>query len=228
MSEQIKPPSFEQSELQAPISQPESFNLPNAEVFSPRNEIVFSPYEIEESKKGDSYDYLFSDDDLTASIEGAAIREPEGRGVVSDDSKEYSMDILKRFDNEASLDLKIKDIIHRYNGNQDLATEATMDTIRSNKYLRVELGAYFLTKLGDLKDSLPSRVAKNEFKNSTMSGYNQIPKLRSREYASLLALAHLDGTFDPNKSASEEITYDAEGNIKTGQHRAASESLIFW
>lgn len=230
MIEQLTPPSFEQSGLQPPLSQPEVFGLPNAEVFSPRNELVFSPYvaEVFGPNKPDNYDYLFGDEDLVGSVEDAAVRGPNGRGVVTDISKEYSIDILKRFEAEEGLDSKIKEIIHRHNKNQPLVSTTTMDIIRNDKYLRMELGVYFLSKLDSMKDLLPKRVAENTQKNSTMPGYNHIPNLRSREYASLLALAHLDGTFDPEKSLSEQPTYNDRGLVETGQHRVASEMLLFW
>lgn len=209
----------------------DSFNLPEVVNYTDRQKLVFAPYSPKGSlNEEQNYDYLFDDtadiDDRT--IEGAAIRNPEGRGATSDISEEYSMGILKRFDNEEGLDPNIKAIISKYSGAVSLANEETMQSVRNNPELRLELGVYFLGKLETLEEILPQRVAKNHQKNGNASGYENIPGLKSREYASLLALAHLDGTFDPLKSKSDSITTNEAGQTITGQHRVASEMLLFW
>jgi hypothetical protein len=242
MSEHITPPPFEQSGMIPPVNQPESFSLPNSEVFSPRMEQVFTPVANpdngnEDIASEDEYDFLFDTDENsfeTSQLEYAKKQEfrrasNEGRARTTEDSLAYSKQVLERFDTEPQLDFKIKEIIHKYAESDKLASEKTMQAIRSNKYLRMELGAYFISKLDNMRESLPPRVARNEQKKPGMPGYEGIPNLRSREYASLLAFAQLDGTFDPEKSASEHPTYnETTGQIETGQHRAASEMLLFW
>ncbi len=82
---------------------------------SNRNELIFAPYIPSHAEGGRSpnYDHLFGQEDLSnRNVEDAAVRTPEGRGVETHTSIEYSMDILKRFENEAGLDSKIKEIIN--------------------------------------------------------------------------------------------------------------------
>lgn len=236
MQETFTPPPFEQSALPVP-PQAEAFDLPNPEALNARAEVIFSPYAPDalgggaKSPEGEqNYDFLFSDEDLTQKkVEDAAVRSPEGRGVVTPSSMEYSAAILKRFDSEPQLDAKIKQIIGKHNGSNELGSKNTITAIRENKPLRVELGSYFLSKLEAMHDALPDRVKKNGQKSSDTPGYRDIPGLRSREYASLLALAQLDGTFDPDKVQEGDTTrIDENGNVIDGQHRAATDMLLFW
>lgn len=194
--------------------------------------LVFAPVDVQDSgvTRSSNYDYLFDPnvDTSNKTVEDAAVRKTEDRGTVTEDSLAYSMSVLDRFDKEEGLDYSIKQIIKNHTGSDKFSSEETVDALRKNKELRTELGKYFLDKLDLNSDMLPARVLNNGNKNSTMPGYSDIPGLKSREYASLLAMAQLDGTFDPHKAMSEEITYDTNGEVVTGQHRVASEMLLFY
>ena len=204
----------------------------NKEPFSDRIELVFAPVDIQDPGVGQStnYDNLLDPnfDISSRTVEDAAIRKTEGRGTVTEDSLAYSMSVLDRFDKEIGLDHNIKQIIKTHAGVDKLSAIETIEAVRINKELRTELGRYFLNKLDTNSHLLPARVLDNGYKNSTIPGYSDIPGLKSREYTSLLAMAQLDGTFDPNKARSEEITYDDQGEVLTGQHRVASEVLLFY
>jgi hypothetical protein len=112
------------------------------------------------------------------------------------------------------------DILARYQAEgEDL--RALMVHLRDDHTLRYELGWYLYDqKLPTLAGSLPPRVAQDDYK--TTDAYRGYPQemLRSQDYAVLLGLAMLDGTFD-------DVPADNTDRYKEpGQHRTAAKMLI--
>ncbi len=110
----------------------------------------------------------------------------------------------------------IKDIIDKYNevdSGQDAAA-----LLRANDQLRIELGLHILQKFEHTK-GLPERV-ENNFANVLKSpnhtkGYNG-ERFESRDYATLLALAMLDGTFRAPRWSNNDAA----------QHRIGAELVL--
>ena len=99
--------------------------------------------------------------------------------------------------------------------------------MRNNKDLRIEVGVYLLAKIDRLFHQMPERIQDDTEKKPSTEGYNHIPVMTSREYATLLAISMLDGTFDDKRVGGDTIEY-REGTDKVilGQHRAAAQKLI--
>ena len=88
------------------------------------------------------------------------------------------------------------------------------ELLRTDDELRVKLGEFLLQKQ-DALTYLPGRFHRDgQTKNANYSGYPS--GLSSREYAALLALSMLDGTYKKSLSDPIEIKY---GEAIRGQHR---------
>ena len=121
-------------------------------------------------------------------------------------------------------DQKIKEMIRDYAGDK-WREEEMPSVVRGNDDLRTELGLYLLSKFDDFETELhmPERVANNSTKNTSHRGYER--GLTSREYAALLAVSMLDGTFDPGRATHDPIELE-DGQAIRGQHRYAAALLL--
>lgn len=121
-------------------------------------------------------------------------------------------------------DQKIKEMIRDYAGDK-WREEEMPSVVRGNDDLRTELGLYLLSKFDDFETELhmPERVANNSTKNTSHRGYER--DLTSREYAALLAVSMLDGTFDPGRATHDPIELE-DGQAIRGQHRYAAALLL--
>src|SRR5487761_1570224 len=72
---------------------------------------------------------------------------------------------------------------------------------------------------------MPDRVVRNTGKSPDKGGY-PISSMTSREYAALLALAMLDGTFNDRKVSSTDSIKEANGQVAQGQHRSAALRVL--
>lgn len=100
--------------------------------------------------------------------------------------------------------------------------------VRENQILREELARYFLAKIRNNPLSVPYRIAVNTTKSPNHTQYPHI--MYSRDYAALLAISMLDGSFNKALSESKDTRpqYDKETKqYVTGQHQAAAEFLLF-
>lgn len=97
-----------------------------------------------------------------------------------------------------------------------------VSAIQSNKTLREDLGGYFRDKIDSNLDSMPWRIVEDSSKSPKTAGYTD--GLTSRDYAAQLALSKLDGSF--KKDAEEPVEIDPNGEVLTGQHRAAADKLL--
>jgi hypothetical protein len=89
------------------------------------------------------------------------------------------------------------------------------ELLRTDNELRVKLGEYLLGKLEQL-DHLPSLFNHRGDKN-TPRERNYASNLSSQEYAALLAISMLDGTF--KKALNDPIEVGRYGEVELGQHR---------
>ena len=72
---------------------------------------------------------------------------------------------------------------------------------------------------------LPDRLIRNQQKRPGYRGYDAVPDLSGREYATLLALSMLDGTFKPSRTG-DAIEVSKYGDVLQGQHRYAALKLL--
>jgi hypothetical protein len=89
------------------------------------------------------------------------------------------------------------------------------ELLRTDNELRVKLGEYLLGKLEQL-DHLPSRFYQRG-ETKTPRERNYASNLSSQEYAALLAISMLDGTF--KKALNDPIEVGRYGEVELGQHR---------
>ncbi len=200
---------------------------------SNRERVIFEPVGAA-TKLSEEKDY----DDLVAgnhvgSIEGAARRLSNERGHVDDWTKGGSIGRLRGI---LKSDFQVKDVLAKYapevsdnlTGNLDESKVGQfVDDIREKLDLRVELGRLFKSRLKDAVKTgeFGQRFDLNQYKNSKIPGYPS--NMTSGEYATLLALSYIDGTFDNRlESQGDEVEYDHNGKIIVGQHRDLARSIL--
>lgn len=100
--------------------------------------------------------------------------------------------------------------------------------IRENCALRLELGKYLMQKVHEHRSIMPERLQQSHGEKSpNHPGYDY--KLNSDEYAALLALSMLDGTFISKRSLSDPVEFVDRRNdtaVNGGQHRLAAVRLL--
>lgn len=94
------------------------------------------------------------------------------------------------------------------------------EALRTDKELRLAVGKELLVEanIRAKAGELPYQLQHDSGKTPTIDGYPE--GLSSREYAALLALSMLDGTF------KRELTGGDEPGLRGGQHRTAAEQLL--
>lgn len=153
----------------------------------------------------------------------------KGRDKVSTKGFYSSMNSLQGLATGRS---NIKNIIDEY-APYDVETDfegfkRTINEIRRNHQLRCQLLEFFGKKLEAIRElspySLPERVYYDDpgnLKHPNHPGYSD--KMTSSEYAAVLALSMIDGSFDPD---SEDDTRK-DGTPICGQHREAAWKILF-
>ncbi len=132
-----------------------------------------------------------------------------------------------RLTNARQTDQNINHIINRYTSSENINDpKQIVEMIRTNSDLRYDLGKYLLEeKLPSRIHKMPKRIIDNSGKNPNHQGYQHLRNLSSREYTILVALSMIDGSYQ-NPAKGDEIHKDNDGNITTGQHRAAAAELL--
>ena len=154
----------------------------------------------------------------------------KGRDKVSIKGFYSSMNWLKGLEGT-----NIKSIIDEY-APYDVETgfdgfKKTINEIRKNHLLRCRLLKFFGGKLEVMRqlspDDLPERVKHNDpgnLKHSNRPGYPD--KMTSPEYAAVLALSMLDGSFNPELEENIESDRRKDGTPIYGQHREAAHVVL--
>ena len=108
----------------------------------------------------------------------------------------------------------------------------TINEIRRNHQLRCQLLEFFGKKLEAIRElspySLPERVYYDDpgnLKHPNHPGYSD--KMTSSEYAAVLALSMIDGSFDPDSEDDMESDTRKDGTPICGQHREAAWKILF-
>jgi len=200
--------------------------LENESRLNQRQQLVFAPFEKAAPTEVNETDYdkLFTNDyDATNnSVESAATRTPNklGSREPSAEYEEVSAGVLNNV-----ADITIKKIIAHHSP----AAKSSLDlvkTVQNNAALRYDLATYFLGKIERLVDEMPDRIKANKQKKTDFAGYGD-QAMTSREYATLLAISMLDGSFKPDAGATDDrIVTNEQGKVIRGQHRDAAYTLL--
>jgi len=179
---------------------------PDSEYRKFRNELVFKPVGISSDDNESQFDNLLdSNNDLPEnSVEKAAIRETV-RTKVTPESKKLAEE---RIEQAYMSDPGLAEIFNKFSNENGLTDRSDLtEAMRINKDLRIEVGTYLLDKIDRLFHQMPERIQDNTEKKPSTEGYNHIPVMTSREYATLLAISMLDGTFDDKRVGGDTIQY---------------------
>lgn len=116
----------------------------------------------------------------------------------------------------------IKRIVNQFADGGYMRQADVAAAIRDNDELRLELGKSLLDKLSHTQ-FLPSRLNNDsEIKRPNVQGYDE--QMTSKEYAALLAISMLDGTY--KDSPGDKIYIDRYGEVRNGQHRYAAQEVL--
>lgn len=119
-------------------------------------------------------------------------------------------------------DFYIRDIV--YSLRPDVRSAAdTVTALRTDAQVREAVAGYFLGKVRTLPN-LPDRVLRNDQKTPRTPGYFK-GSIFGQEYAALLALAMIDGSYKP-PGEGDAMEYGSGGEAKLGQHRHTAELLL--
>ena len=208
-----------------------------AELFAPR--YTRDENRSQEGRGEDQTNFyyrLLSDE--VSNEEIAARRETERKSVenpkyIPEPTVDSKLQAFKRLQEARNADPIIEAIVDKYStpspGIPDY--EAVISEVRTNPALRYELGSYLLRdKLPKIQrespHAFPHRIVVNTQKNTSHPGYRHLGYTTSREFATMLALSMLDGTFiDPGDSEPIEIDKEKPENTQ-GQHRIAASILL--
>ena len=203
----------------------------------PRYERLFAPPEVQEDTSEDDlkFDYgklWAKTDEEVAELEAyqrGYDRQVEERRAAEEQKFRVTEDserkALSRLIRAMSYDEALEEMVRQRQAEKHIKSSLEMvDLIRTDADLRYDLGAYLMDKLKENIDRMPERVAVDGQKNPGHRGYKHLGRLTSQEYAVLLALAMLDGTYQ--EPSHDPIKRLPDGSVELGQHRAAAEILL--
>ncbi len=191
-----------------------------------RQKLIFAPISKKSSEASgeSSFDRLFDQnyEMSNLSTEAAAIRSSVDR-EPNKESKKAAEDIMM----DRALNPDVKEIIASFAPNAKSAKEL-VGIVRVNAQLREVLADTMLNRLELYKDILPDRVRNNVQKNPNHKGYSSDSPIYAREYAVLLALSKLDGSFHyDNVAEADGVQVDSSGKVLLGQHRFAADLVLY-
>jgi len=199
-----------------------------------RYRILFEPVvRSENSLEHPGYDHLFSDDPIPeAVLRYDAVQSHVNAANVQHDlyvngtTREIA---VQRLLNAVVTDTNLEHLIGQQAGRVDLGDPlAVIDALRVDPELRLAVGTYLLLKLDRIAathpDLLPEKVVVNGVKRPDHQAY-QLADMTDREYAARIALARLDGSFNPNRE-QDSVAYGENGKLRAGRHRAAADVLL--
>lgn len=174
-----------------------------------------------------NYDFLFDPSYVPpADVEVAAVRNPEGV-PVSENSIKAAEEII----NSLTANFSLMQII---DPERTFDIKGIMNRIRGDHTIRCRLFEYLSIRLDRLADINPEAVADRVRRNSDdnlkspnyySQGYYEGKKMRSREYAAVLAVAMMDGSFNVDRQ-DKTVTHYREGRERSGMHRDAARVLL--
>lgn len=196
-----------------------------------RQRVVFAPVESSQDTQSEDaldlkLDMLFdpSYDNSVNSVEDAAIRNTSMNTREITDEYEGVAEYVM---NTPALDPQVKSIIAVHSPNTTTPRELVR-AVQSDPSLRYALAEYLVAKIHSMSENMPARIRANSQKSPDHQGYRET-MMTSQEYAALLAISMLDGSYKPDASSDDDdIRKDSQGNVTIGQHRYAAQAALYW
>ena len=162
-------------------------------------------------------------------VEAAAVRNPKGVPI-----SENSLNAAEEVINSLATNPFLMQIINPEGAlDSEVDSKEIMNNIRSSYLTRCRLFEYLTSRLNDLAVDNPRALADRVRSNS--EGNLKTPnhlgddyykdRMRSREYAVVLAIAMMDGSFDVDRQ-DEVVTHYRDGKGRCGMHRDSARVLL--
>jgi|GEM_PF-4127379 len=198
----------------------------NRELFAPLP--YFQKPVAEQAVEPQSYDYLFADEATFFSQPPKVDRfgNKERQWLPTEQTRKAASE---RLITAAKRDEELVELIQRQAKEIDLSDPMkVVDALRLKPDFRLVVGNHLLEKMdafAAMPGVMPDRIARNTDKSADKGGY-PIRTMTSREYATLLALSMIDGTFDEGQVAGSDKIERHYGEVRQGQHRAAAREIL--
>lgn len=192
--------------------------------------------EMSDREVDKNYDFLFGTDeehDMAIAAFNAKERadEPirkaqkEHDRYINQETRQLAVEQLQR---TTSHDRGLRDILREHSFGE-VSIDA-VDAIRTDEGLRYDVGTYLLDKLNRSITENPrdygDRLVMNGNKRNDYHTLGE-SRMTSRQYASYLALAMIDGSFNgDHQSSTDTVEYDDNGKVINAQHRDAARSIL--
>lgn len=162
-------------------------------------------------------------------VEAAAVRNPKGVPI-----SENSLNAVEEVINSLATNPFLMQIINPEGAlDSEVDSKEIMNNIRSSYLTRCRLFEYLTSRLNDLAVDNPRALADRVRSNS--EGNLKTPnhlgddyykdRMRSREYAVVLAIAMMDGSFNVDRQ-DEVVTHYRDGKGRCGMHRDSARVLL--
>ena len=162
-------------------------------------------------------------------VEAAAVRNPKGVPI-----SENSLNAAEEVINSLATNPFLMQIINPEGAlDSEVDSKEIMNNIRSSYLTRCRLFEYLTSRLNDLAVDNPRALADRVRSNS--EGNLKTPnhlgddyykdRMRSREYAVVLAIAMIDGSFDVDRQ-DKMVTHYRGGKERSGMHRDSARALL--
>ena len=162
-------------------------------------------------------------------VEAAAVRNPKGVPI-----SENSLNAAEEVINSLATNPFLMQIINPEGAlDSEVDSKEIMNNIRSSYLTRCRLFEYLTSRLNDLAVDNPRALADRVRSNS--EGNLKTPnhlgddyykdRIRSREYAVVLAIAMIDGSFDVDRQ-DKMVTHYRGGRERSGMHRDSARALL--
>ena len=162
-------------------------------------------------------------------VEAAAVRNPKGVPI-----SENSLNAAEEVINSLATNPFLMQIINPEGAlDPEVDSKEIMNNIRSSHLTRCRLFEYLTFSLDTLARVNPGALADRVRSNSEgnlktpnyLGGDYYKDRMRSREYAVVLAIAMMDGSFNVDKQ-SKIITHYRDGKGRCGMHRDSAKALL--
>ena len=173
-----------------------------------------------------NYDHIYASDYVPSNnVEDAAVRNLKGVPI-----SENSFNAAKEAIDNLAMNPSLMQII---NPERSLDSKAIINNIRASHLTRYRLFEYLTSSLDRLATVNPGALADRVRSNSEgnlktpnyLGGDYYKDRMRSREYAVVLAIAMMDGSFNVDKQ-SKIITHYRDGKGRCGMHRDSARVLL--
>ena len=162
-------------------------------------------------------------------VEAAAVRNPKGVPI-----SENSLNAAEEVINSLATNPFLMQIINPEGAlDSEVDSKEIMNNIRSSYLTRCRLFEYLTSRLNNLAVDNPRALADRVRSNSEgnlktpnhLGGDYYKDRMRSREYAVVLAIAMIDGSFDVDRQ-DKIITHYRDGKGRCGMHRDSARVLL--